>query len=397
MGNNLKKVETLGGGHQFPDTLWTKIERLLDAHEHTESWSIEADETALNTEDLENLLQLQDPDACKKLQSAANRMLAQQVGTGVYYRGIIEFSNICIADCNYCGIRKSNKQVDRFELAKEEVLEAALWCAEQGYGSIVLQSGERRDERFISFVEDVIREIKKQSISETLPRGVGITLSIGEQSYETYKRLFLAGAHRYLLRIETTNRELFSKIHPSSQRFEDRVACLTYLHNIGYQVGTGVMIGIPGQTVSMLAEDIEFFKRMDIDMIGMGPYITHPQAPLSSLGMMEKKELLQLALNMIAVTRLYLRDVNIAATTALQAIEPRGRELGLSYGANVTMPNLTPKQVRKNYTLYEGKPCTDETKQECRGCLLARVQSIGRDVHFDTWGDSKHYERKRHI
>lgn len=342
-------------------------------------------------EDVEALLSLSDEKDIKKLQDRANQVLAEYVGDSVYYRGIVEFSNVCSLDCHYCGIRKGNREVERYSLDKETIISSAKWCADQGYGSVVLQSGERGDSVFIDFVEEVIREIKSATISEKLPEGVGITLSVGEQSLETYKRFFQAGAHRYLLRIETTNSDLYAKLHPENQKLEERKECLGFLREAGFQVGTGVMIGSPGQTTAMLAEDILFFKDQDIDMIGMGPYLVHNQTPMAGEGQMEKDELLRLSLNMIAVCRIVLKDVNIAATTALQAVVPDGRERGLSFGANVTMPNITPTEVRSSYKLYEGKPCMDEGRQECKSCLLGRVRSIGRDVAFDQWGDSKHF------
>jgi len=345
----------------------------------------------LTVDEIETLLSLTDKSEVKLLQDRANEVLAQYVGDSVYYRGIVEFSNICTLDCYYCGIRKSNDEVGRYTLNKEDIITSAVWCAEQGYGSVVLQSGERSDDNFITFVEEIIGEIKAATISEKLPNGVGITLSVGEQSRDVYERFFKAGAHRYLLRIETTNDKLYRELHPELQNLEERKECLEFLKDSGFQVGTGVMIGIPGQTARMLAEDILFFKERDIDMIGMGPYLVHNQTPMAQKSQMDKDPLLQLSLNMIALCRIVLKDVNIAATTALQAVVPDGRERGLSYGANVTMPNITPTEVRSSYKLYEGKPCMDESRQECKSCLLGRVRSVGRDVAFDQWGDSRHF------
>ena len=348
-------------------------------------------------EDIVKLLSLTDKDDIEKLREAAFNLTTELVGNNVYYRGIVEFSNICALDCNYCGIRKSNSDVERYFLSEEQVVDGVAWCGEVGYGSAVLQSGERRDCVFVDYVESTLSKIKDRTKSEKLPNGVGITLSVGEQSYDTYKRFFDAGAHRYLLRIESTNEELFNSLHPENQTLASRKECLGFLKDIGYQVGTGVMIGVPGQTLEMLADDILFFKEFDIDMIGMGPYIVHEKAAMVERGMMEKEPLLQLAYNMIAVTRLVLRDVNIASTTALQALVPNGREVGISYGANVTMPNLTPQEVRKNYQLYEGKPCVEEGRVDCRGCLQRRVESVGRVVGWDQWGDSKHFKRRRTV
>jgi biotin synthase len=263
---------------------------------------------------------------------------------------------------------------------------------------VVLQSGERSDRNFINLIDAVIIEIKKQSRTATLPDGLGITLSLGEQTLDVYARWRASGAHRYLLRIETTNPALFQKIHPEEQSFESRLRALNDLKQAGFQVGTGVMIGLPFQTVDMLADDVLFFKAMDVDMVGMGPFIPHGDTPFSKEALagdlLPDKTRFQLALNMIAATRIVCPDINIASTTALQAMVPNGRELGLLYGANVTMPNLTPASVRKDYQLYDGKPCLDETKTECRACLERRVNSVGREVGFDEWGDAPHALRK---
>ena len=343
-------------------------------------------------EDIVTLLSLQDPQEIEVLSKSAEVRLLQERGNAVYFRGLVEFSNICTCDCYYCGIRKSNTGVQRYLLQKEQIVEAARWCAQQGYGSIVLQSGERRDESFIDFVEDVVRSIKEATRSPGLPLGLGITLCVGEQNAEAYKRFFRAGAHRYLLRIETTSADLFSQLHPKTQSFSSRKQCLDLLKKIGFLVGTGVMIGLPGQTVEDLARDILFFRDLDIDMIGMGPYIVHPETPLSACKGEQVRctdEVFLLSLKMIAVTRLVLRNVNIAATTALQAIKGDGREQGLLFGANVIMPQLTPEEFRKEYLLYEGKPCLDENAEQCKSCLSRRVASTGRVIAYDAWGDRR--------
>ena len=231
-------------------------------------------------EEIVFLLSLKDATDIELLRSAAYEETTARLGNKVYYRGIVEFSNICTQNCFYCGIRRDNRSVDRFFLGKDEILECTQWAAENGYGSCVLQSGERSDEEFVSFVEDCVEEIKSRSRSSALPDGLGITLSLGNQTEETYRRWREAGAHRYLLRIETTNRRLFEMLHPPEQKFEDRLSSLAALKDSGFQVGTGVMIGIPGQTLEDLAEDILFFVRNDIDMIGMGPYIVSPQSAM---------------------------------------------------------------------------------------------------------------------
>lgn len=345
--------------------------------------------------ELVRLLALDTPRELALLRARANEVMRAHVGDAVYYRGIIEFSNLCASDCFYCGIRASNTRVERYTLTEQEIVDAALWCAREGYGSVVLQAGERSDPAYVAWIEDLVKRIRRESILPDLPQGLGITLSLGEQSLATYRRWREAGAHRYLLRIETTNPTLFSRIHPPEQTLETRLRALEDLSQSGFQVGTGVMIGLPGQTLEDLAMDIQFFRDHAVDMIGMGPWLSHPDAPLRDPHPQFPPEAkLQLALNMIAVTRLACPDLNIAATTALQAMVPDGRERGLSYGANVTMPNLTPVQARGKYQLYDGKPCLDEGRDECKGCLLGRVHSIGREVALNQWGDSPHHRRR---
>lgn len=336
------------------------------------------------------LLSLESPDEIEQLRSSAEKVLLNLRGDKVYFRGLIEFSNICRCDCNYCGIRKSNISVDRYTLSKEQIVSSAIWCGEQGYGSVVLQSGERNDPAFIDFVEDCILSIKQGCRSTKLPNGVGITLSCGEQTEETYRRWFDAGAHRYLIRIEASNPALYESLHPASQPQQPRIDCLKILKRIGYKVGTGVMIGLPGQTIENLADDILFFKEIGADMIGMGPYIVHHATPMAHYKeeiAAQSEKIFQMSQKMIAVTRLTLKDVNIAASTALQAMKEDGRETGLTFGANIIMPQVTPVEVRKNYLLYEGKPCLDENAEQCRTCLSLRVASVGRTIGYNIWGD----------
>ncbi len=358
----------------------TKLETILDIS-HT-----------LTRDDLIYLLGLTERDAMEKLFDRAYEAKTKYVGNKVYFRGIIEFSNICEKDCFYCGIRKSNRNVVRYRMSEEEILEGARFAYESNYGSVVLQSGERSDPVFAGFVERVVKAIKELSNGN-----LGITLSLGEQSDETYRRWFAAGAHRYLLRIETSNEALYGRLHPRDHSFRKRLECLGILAGIGYQVGTGVMIGLPGQTLEDLADDILFFEKMDIAMVGMGPYLVHKDTPLSSeISDFEaiKERQLDLALKMIAVTRLYLKDVNIASTTALQALAPTGREMGLRAGANIIMPNITITRYRSSYQLYDNKPCLDENASFCRACLEQRIESVGESIGFNEWGDSPHFKKK---
>jgi biotin synthase len=315
----------------------------------------------------------------------------ETIGNKVYLRGLVEFSNICSKDCLYCGIRKSNKNVVRYEASDQEIIDACRFAWENRYGSVVLQSGEISSPAFVQRVNQLLKKIKSISNNE-----LGITLSCGEQTRETYQKWFESGAHRYLLRIESSNPELYYKIHPNNKRhsFEKRLDSIYLLKETGYQVGTGVMIGLPFQTYDDLANDLLFFKKLDIDMCGMGPYIEHEDTPLYEYrGQLSPKPLrFELTLKMIACLRILMPNINIAATTALQAIDPVGREKAITIGANIVMPNLTPCVYRKEYRLYEGKPCLDEDAALCHNCLEARIEMAGCEIGYDDWGDSLHYK-----
>lgn len=318
------------------------------------------------------------------------------IGKYTYYRGLIEFSNICAKDCFYCGIRKSNKAVTRYELDEDTILEAAKFAWENNYGSIALQGGEREDKKFVDKIDSLLKKIAQETNGE-----LGVTLSLGEQKPEVYKRWLESGAHRYLLRIETTNKDLFYKIHPQNDKhiFERRIQALKDLHDIGYQTGTGVMIGLPFQTTEDLARDLLFFKEIDVDMIGMGPYIEHSETPLYEYrnSLLPLEERFNLTMKMIAVLRILMKDINIAAATAMQAIDPSGREKALKVGANVIMPNITPTSNRKNYFLYENKPCVDESAEECTNCLEARINIAGDNIGYGKRGDSLHFKKRKNI
>jgi biotin synthase len=343
--------------------------------------------------DLVELLQT-DVNDRKKIFTLSSAIKKSHVGNKVYFRGLIELSNICSKDCYYCGIRKGNKSVDRYMVNEEEVLKAALFALDNGYGSMVIQSGERNDHKFVDTITDLLHKIK------TLSNGkLGITLSMGEQTEDTYRQWFEAGAHRYLIRIETSNRELYYKIHPQDTRhdYDTRLNALQLLKTIGYNVGTGVMIGLPFQTVSDLADDLLFFKELDIDMCGMGPYIEHEDTPLYAFKnlLLPREERFELALKMVAILRIMMKDINIAATTAMQAIDKLGREKALKAGANILMPNLTPIQYREGYLLYEDKPCIDEEAEQCKTCLEARIHLAGDEIGYGEWGDSKHFAKRK--
>ncbi|MDD4003701.1 MAG: [FeFe] hydrogenase H-cluster radical SAM maturase HydE [Elusimicrobiaceae bacterium] len=341
----------------------------------------------MNRDEIIQKLSFSDEKSLAGLYGQAYRVKTETVGRTVYFRGLIEMSNVCVKNCYYCGIRKDNAGVTRFTLDSGEIIASALWAYEAGYGSVVLQSGERASEEFIRSVELVLAEIKSKTEGK-----LAVTLSLGEQTEETYGRWLAAGAARYLLRIETSNPALYARLHPKDHSFDTRLNCLKTLRKLGYQTGTGVMTGLPFQTVEDLANDIIFFRDMDIDMIGMGPYIPHAQTPLAAgAAPAMRPHSLEMGLKMIAVARLVLPDINIAATTALQALSPAGRELGLKAGANVIMPNITDTKYRAYYQLYDGKPCLDENAGMCRDCLEQRIKSLGEEIAYFNPGTPLHY------
>lgn len=324
----------------------------------------------------------------KALLEAAYRVKCRTVGRKVALRGLVELGNVCSKDCFYCGIRKGNAKVERYLLGVEEVVRMARWAWEKGYGSAVLQGGEIESAENTERVERILRGIREWGGD-----GFGVTLSLGEQEEEVYRRWREAGAHRYLLRIETSNPSLYATLHPAGHDWARRAGCLKVLRKLGYQTGTGVMWGLPGQTLADLAGDIEFYRDMDADMIGMGPFIPHPDTPLGA-GREASPEWaagqVRLGLRMIAATRLQLHDVNIAATTAMQALDPTGREKALAAGANVMMPNVTDAAWKGKYRLYPGKPCLEETSEACSSCLEMRVRAMGEEIAWGQRGDSPH-------
>lgn len=298
--------------------------------------------------------------------SLADKTREEYVGDEVHLRGLIEFSNICKRQCKYCGLRCEDKFIDRYRISKENIISYAEHAVNMGYKTIVLQSGE--DEYYnTDLMCEIIEGIKKL--------GVALTLSIGEKTYEEYRAFKEAGADRYLIRIETTDKTLYNQMHPNMD-FDNRVRCLENLGRLGYEVGTGCLVGLPNQTIESLADDILFFKEINADMVGIGPFIPHPHTPLkdSATGSFT------LALKVMALTRILLKDINIPATTAMETLNPNGRIIALQSGANVVMPNVTTTEYRAKYEIYPNKICINENPDKCKGCISAKIQSIGRSV-----------------
>lgn len=346
-------------------------------------------------ENIIELLDEKDQNRVQQLYDDAFRTKIDNVGNKVYLRGLVEITNICRKNCLYCGIRRDNPSNDRYEIDIEDVIPAARFAYEQGYGSMVIQGGERHDKKFRDKITSILKEVRKISSESPL----GITLSLGEQPYEVYKEWFEAGAHRYLLRIESSTQELFEKIHPvdESHSFQTRLTALKDLRRAGYQVGTGVMIGLPFQTLEHLADDLLFFKSFDIDMCGMGPYLEHSQTPLYQYKdlLIPKEERLELSLKMVAILRLMMPKINIAATTAMQSIDPAGREKAILAGANVIMPNLTLTEVRGDYSIYENKPGVGEDASITSSSLERMLQNAGIPIGYNEWGDSLHFKDRK--
>jgi biotin synthase len=343
-------------------------------------------------EEIVRLLQT-DGEERSLLYSKSAEVKQKYIGNKVWFRGLIEFSNVCGKDCLYCGIRKGNKNLTRYNLSDDEILAAAKFAFDNNYGSLALQSGEIESPAFTKRVIKLLNNIKELSGGK-----LGITLSVGEQKPEVYKAWFDAGAHRYLLRVESTSRELYSKIHPDNEKhnFQRRLDCLKSLQDIGYQTGTGVMIGLPFQTSEDLAGDLLFMQEFDVDMCGMGPYIEHADTPLIAFAdkLLPLNERFDLTLKMIAVLRIMMKDINIVAATALQAIDPIGREKAVKIGANILMPNITPGKYRDSYKLYDNKPCTNDSAEDCQSCLEARVSLADAEVVYGEWGDSVHFTKR---
>jgi biotin synthase len=321
------------------------------------------------------------PQSLSVLYTKADRRRSQAVGEAVHLRGLVEISNFCVRECGYCGLRASHRNLKRYRLSRKEILGCAAEAVRLGYGTVVLQAGEDYGIR-TEWLAEIVHRIK-------LETPLAVTLSMGERPNEDLRAWRVSGADRYLLRFETSDPALYSLIHPSlAAAPSDRIAILKTLKQLGYETGSGVMIGIPGQTFESLAGDIEMFRRLDLDMVGVGPYIPHPATPLGS-GLWRREvdsteqvpNTEEMVYKVVALTRLACPNANIPSTTALATINLRnGRELGLGRGANVVMPNLTPVVYRSLYEIYPSKACIFETASTCYSCLNQRIASIGRSV-----------------
>ena len=323
----------------------------------------------MTREEYRQLIDGRTPELAALLAEKAVAARQAVYGKDVYVRGLIEISNYCRNDCTYCGIRRSNKNCDRYRLSEEEILA----CAEEGYTlgfrTFVLQGGE---DAF--YTDEVLCRIVGK-IKAAHP-DCAITLSLGERSRESYERLFQAGADRYLLRHETADKTHYEKLHPAEMSFDHRMQCLQTLREIGYQVGAGFMVGSPFQTSGELAQDLKFIEDFKPDMCGIGPFIPHSDTPFAD----RPPGTLELTCFLLSVIRLIYPPILLPATTALGTIHPLGREMGIEAGANVVMPNLSPVSVRKKYELYDNKICTGEESAQCKDCLNRRMQSIGYEI-----------------
>lgn len=333
-------------------------------------------------EELEFLLENLNDDSKKYLIEKSNLTRMKVYGDKVYLRGLIEFTNYCVRNCMYCGIRASNKNAERYRLTIDEILECAELGDRLGYKTYVLQGGEDP-----YFTDDIMVEIISK-IKKRFPKNA-ITISLGERSYESYEKMFKAGADRYLIRHETATKELYEKLHPGAS-FENRRRCLEDLKKIGYQIGSGFMVGLPGQKVSDLVNDLLYVKELNPHMVGIGPFISHKDTPLKN----EKNGTLEDTITLIAILRLLLPNALIPATTSLGTINPLGRELGIKAGANVVMPNLSPTSVREKYSLYDGKICTGDEAAECRRCIEGRINRAGFKVEVSR-GDNIEWKRRK--
>lgn len=320
----------------------------------------------LTDEELFALLESDSEEVDSLLAERARKVRERIYGKDVYLRGLIEFTNYCKNDCYYCGIRRSNRNAERYRLSAEQILECSDLGYELGFRTIVLQGGEDpyfTDDRLVTIIK---------GIKERHP-DCAVTLSIGERDKESYQKLFDAGADRYLLRHETADKCHYEQLHPKELSFEHRMQCLRDLHEIGYQVGCGMMVGSPYQKTEHLIKDLRFLQEFKPEMVGIGPFIPHHDTEFAD----KPAGTAKLTIKLLSIIRLMLPDCLLPATTALGTVDPKGREKGILAGANVVMPNLSPGNVRGKYLLYDNKICTGDEAAECIRCMAARVEKVG--------------------
>lgn len=326
-------------------------------------------EENLTIEEILRLLEVEGDKELKYLYQQADQVREKYHGSAVHLRGIIEFSSYCKRNCHYCGLRKDNQKLKRYSLEPEEIIELALRGAELGYRTIVLQSGE--DKYDADKLAYIIREIKNNV-------DIAITVCVGEREYEEYKLWREEGADRYLLKHETADQGLYQKLHPG-MKYQERIERIKWLKELGYQTGGGNIIGLPGQTKEALARDILLFKELELDMIGIGPFIAHQETPLKE----ETWGTVEMTLKVLAITRLLIPLTHLPATTALGSIDKQGRQKALRAGANVVMPNITAAKYRPFYEIYPAKICINEKASDCRQCIGGIINSLGRFVATD--------------
>lgn len=309
---------------------------------------------------------LKDSSINDELFKVADDTRKEYLGDEVHLRGLIEFTNICKQNCLYCGLRRDNKNVQRYRLSEDEIIDFAQKAVSYGYKTLVLQGGE--DDYFtIERLTKIVKRLKELDVA--------VTLSVGEKSSEDFRKLKEAGADRYLIRIETTDKQLYEEMDPGMSH-DKRIKCLKDLKEYGFETGSGSLIGLPGQTLESIADDILLFKEIDADMIGIGPFIPNEDTPLKDA----KGGDLILSLKVMALCRILMPDINIPATTAMETLDKNGRIMALQCGANVVMPNVTEGEYRKLYAIYPGKICTGDTPSHCRGCITGKIISIGRRI-----------------
>lgn len=325
------------------------------------------DKKELDKDDITSLLLMDDRNEILSLYEKADEVRKQYCGDEVHLRGIIEFSNYCEQDCLYCGLRKSNKSLIRYRMSKHEILKTAGTIYENGIRTIVLQSGEDFDYTGEE-VEDIITTIKTEY-------DIAITLSLGERSFTEYRNWKIAGADRYLLKHETANSKLYSVYH-LNQKLQDRLDHLLFLKSLGYQIGSGNLVGMPQQSVKDLADDIMLCKELDVDMASFSPFIPSPNTPYRKQAACDINSILKV----MAVGRIVLKNAHIPATTALGTMDEYGREKGLQVGANVIMPNFTPAPFRERYAIYPNKKCVNDNPNLCSSCLGLMIDSLGRKI-----------------